>query len=123
MREKFPEIIERYRQGHPVIPGMESRRGDKNGFFVIPKNGNRFRIILSDEGGWDHISVSLNRRRCPFWDEMCWVKNLFFDPQEAVVQFHPAKDHYVNNHEFCLHIWRFQKGFPVPHPIMVGLKL
>ena len=44
-------------------------------------------------------------------------------PSEATVQFHPAMADYVNNHEFVLHIWRpIVVVFPVPDPIMVGLK-
>lgn len=51
--------------------------------------------------GWEHVSVS-TRRRVPNWTEMCFVKDLFWAPEECVVQFHPPKSEYVNNHPlFC----------------------
>ncbi len=37
---------------------------------------------------------------------MCFVKNLFWRDDEAVMQIHPKKSEYVNNHPFCLHLWR-----------------
>jgi len=37
---------------------------------------------------------------------MTTVKNLFFDPDELVIQFHPPKKDYVNFHKNTLHLWR-----------------
>lgn len=54
---------------------------------------------------WEHVSVSLENR-CPTWDEMAKVKNAFWNDEETVVQFHPARSQYVNVHPFCLHLWR-----------------
>ncbi len=63
---------------------------------------------------WQHVSVS-TPTRCPTWREMCWVKDQFFDPEEWVVQFHPAKSDYVNDHEYTLHLWRpLGIQFPIP---------
>ena len=61
------------------------------------------------EGGWEHVSVSpcsQKRKTCPTWEEMCAIKNMFFENDEAVVQYHPPKSDYVNNHPYCLHLWR-----------------
>lgn len=55
--------------------------------------------------GWEHVSVSLYNR-LPTWDEMCLVKSLFWDEEETVIQFHPKKSQYVNQHPFCLHLWK-----------------
>ena len=33
-------------------------------------------IIASWCGGWEHVSVSL-QNRCPTWDEMCRIKDIF----------------------------------------------
>jgi hypothetical protein len=77
-------------------------------------------VIVSFGGGWDHVSVSLSENRCPRWDEMCLVKDMFFEPEETVVQYHPAKSQYVNNHPLCLHLWRSQKDdMPVPDKNLV----
>lgn len=64
-------------------------------------------VVWSNGGGWDHVSVSY-RKKNPTWDEMCRVKDLFFDETETVIQYHPKKSEYVNIHKHCLHIWRKQ---------------
>ena len=85
----------------------EGPAGSMNGFFGVKRGSANLRIMVSEGGGWDHVSVSL-ATRCPTWEKMCWVKDLFFEPHEAVMQLHPAKSEYVNYHEFCLHLWRPQ---------------
>lgn len=79
-------------------------------------------VIFSTGGGWEHVSVSFNHR-CPTWEEMCEIKRMFFHPDEVVVQYHPAESEYVNNHQYCLHLWRPQKqDMPMPPAWMVGVK-
>lgn len=57
--------------------------------------------------------------KLPSWDEMCWIKHLFFKPEECVVQFHPPAERYVN-YEPVLHLWRPQDiEFPMPPLICV----
>ncbi len=62
-------------------------------------------VVFSWGGGWEHVSVSYSNR-CPTWEEMCRVKDIFWYDNECVVQFHPPKSEYVNNHPYCLHLWR-----------------
>lgn len=94
--------------------------------------GYVIQVIASTGMGWDHVSVSLlnNTRgnvrlmdrvdRCPTWAEMCHVKDLFFDPSEVVIQYHPSAKDYVNRHPFCLHLWKPQGiELPTPNTIMV----
>lgn len=70
--------------------------------------------------GWEHVSVS-TRRRCPNWVEMCFVKDLFWDAEEAVAQFHPPRSRYINNHPYCLHLWRPKHVvLPLPPDHLVG---
>ena len=91
-----------------------------NGCFMLPYKGETFCVIASDGDGWDHVSVSL-RSRCPTWAEMCFVKALFFDPEETVMQLHPPKSQYVNMHKYCLHLWRPQNSrIPAPPTYMIG---
>lgn len=90
-----------------------------------------FLCIASDggvEGGtpWEHVSITIVHpleKRCPTWEEMCVVKNLFWDKSDCVVQYHPPEDKYVNQHPYCLHLWR-KPGFdmPVPEPNLVGMQ-
>lgn len=76
-------------------------------------------IIASWGGGWEHVSVSL-KNRCPTWDEMCIIKDIFWKDDEVVVQFHPKKSEYVNIHPYCLHMWRkIGSEFETPPKIFV----
>jgi len=100
-----------------------SRESDgNNGAFQIPFESYLLRIIVSDGMGWDHVSVSLPNR-CPNWKEMCFIKELFFEDEETVVQYHPKKSEYINNHPYCLHLWRKQdQEMFLPPSFMVGAK-
>lgn len=94
---------------------------DKNGHFMIAyQNTNvKFFVIATNHNGWDHISVSL-KNRCPNWIEMCFVKDLFFDEDEVVIQIHPKKGNYVNLAKSCLHLWKDQNNeFGLPEECMV----
>lgn len=81
-------------------------------------------VVFSWGAGWEHVSVApLNRRIVPSWDFMCKVKDMFFNPEEWAVQFHPAKSEYVNNLPNCLHLWRsLNEPQPIPPSILTGIK-
>jgi hypothetical protein len=77
-------------------------------------------IVFSDGEGWEHVSVS-TPGRVPNWDEMTFVKHLFWSPEDCVIQFHPPASRYVNVHPHCLHLWRPQgQVLPMPPTWMVG---
>lgn len=116
--------------GAPV--GMDSNYGDSFGVFIIPHNGHTLRMIMSDgdyrasglskEFAWEHVSVSL-ADRCPIWEEMSFVKNLFWHDDETVIQFHPKKSEYINHHPYTLHMWRpLNFDFPLPPTATIGPK-
>ncbi len=88
----------------------------KNGAFKVFVGGRSFFVIASSGDGWEHVSVHpKNKKRCPTWDEMCAVKDMFFEPEEVVMQLHPAHSEYVNNHPYCLHLWRpLEREIPLP---------
>lgn len=97
---------EKHRAKHPYLG--TSPYGANFGYFEL---GN-LRIISSGDAdltpaseGWEHVSISLPDR-CPTWEEMSKVKDLFWRDDETVIQIHPPKDQHVNNHPFCLHLWR-----------------
>jgi hypothetical protein len=46
---------------------------------------------------------------------MCFVKDLFWDDEECVMQLHPPKSDYVNCHPNCLHLWK-PVGQDIPRP-------
>lgn len=105
-----------------------SEKDGNQGAFVIPirvKDKRRsFQIIASEGQGWEHVSVSLPDR-CPTWGEMCKIKGLFWGDEDLVIQLHPPKSDYVNNHPFCLHLWRkcgTNNFAETPPSYMVGIK-
>ena len=59
-----------------------------NGIFIITslKLKRRLSCIASDGLLWDHVSVSV-AGRCPTWLEMCFVKSLFWDDEDTVIQY------------------------------------
>jgi hypothetical protein len=76
------------------------------------------------EWKWQHVSVSIEHdKQPPRWKIMCYVKDLFWEPEDWVCQFHPAKSEYVNYNPACLHLWRpLVEKLPTPLAIMVGPK-
>jgi hypothetical protein len=51
---------------------------------------------------------------------MSYVKDLFWKPEECVVQYHPPMSEHINLHNYCLHLWRQKDGtFPMPPTILV----
>jgi len=118
-------------------PSLEYGRTEGEGYlgaFLIPGPcGDRLSIICSDgsdweacglEGEpWEHVSVKATDGRkgwrTPNWKEMSFIKDLFWNEDECVVQYHPAKSDYVNHHAAVLHLWRCKAGFPMPPRICV----
>lgn len=138
------KVPEQYRvKDHPFL-GSDSSYGN-NGFFIIPHNRISlyyYQCQVSDGMGWHHVSVSLIKEvsvqhtkgrakwikqtveRCPTWEEMCYIKSLFWDDEDSVMQLHPPKSQWVNNHPYCLHLWKpDQAEIPLPLQIMVGSRL
>lgn len=100
-----------------------------NGFFFIPyqkSNSLEYRVQASDGMGWEHCSISIalpgkQALRCPTWEEMCYIKDLFWDKEDCVIQYHPSKDQYVNRHPFVLHLWKpINQVIPIPDKSMIG---
>lgn len=118
MRAVMPEVVERGRDG-----GVKGR-GYGSFLLVHPDTGRTLRVIASDAAGWaddgmpgepwEHVSVSA-RLGVPRWEEMCWIKDLFWGPDEWVIQYHPAAADYVNVHPNVLHLWK-PVAVPIPTP-------
>lgn len=82
-----------------------NRYGMRCGIIKLPTGIQASVVAGSNEAGWEHVSIELKARRLPTWDEMCYVKDLFWDEEEEVVQMHPRKSEYVNLTD-ALHLWR-----------------
>jgi hypothetical protein len=74
------------------------------------------------ESGWEQVAVSTDRKRTPNWTEMCFVKDLFWDEEECVVQYHPPLSQYVKNSRYCLHLWKPRhQVMPAPPANLIGI--
>jgi len=115
------KIPEKYRVREGKMASDESF--GNNGMFIVSlKHQQKLLVLASDGGGWEHVSVS-RRDRCPTWEEMCQVKEMFWDDEDCVIQYHPPKSEWVNNHPNCLHLWRrIGMETPRPHPMLVGFR-
>lgn len=102
---KFPEKY-RVEDFNPVFTAIKKGNDIYSQCYIIPFKGRDLRVIGSIwVGGYEHASVSLPNR-CPNWEEMCHVKDFFWDEEEVCIQIHPKKSNYVNVHKTCLHIWK-----------------
>ncbi len=101
---------------------VASKDSDGNyGAFVALFKGEQYLLIASEGLGWEHVSISPMRNKMPSWNAMCFFKDMFWDAEDCVVQYHPPKSEYVNNHPYCLHLWRpVNKEIPRPDPALVG---
>lgn len=90
--------------------------------------GRKLFVIASNGMQWEHVSVSVRihkhgiypkrtELRVPIWNEMCFIKDTFWEASDSVYQIHPPLDKYVNNYD-CLHLWR-PIGFDIPMPPLI----
>jgi hypothetical protein len=110
--------LDAYRRRDRRVFEMYGSTGDETcGMFDLPcpRTGVTLVCLASAGGGWDHVSVSLPNR-CPNWLEMDHVKRAFFENHETAMQLHvPVADH-INEHPYCLHLWRPNDGREIPRP-------
>lgn len=99
------KVPEKYRITENHQLASNSRYGN-NGAFLIKYETYEVYCIASDGGGWEHVSVSYSTTKIPSWNMMCFIKNMFWDEEDCVIQFHPPKSEYVNCHPTVLHLWR-----------------
>ncbi len=103
--------------------------GDKFGVFYFTRGTTQIIAIASsgnEEIAWEHVSArarDFKGERTPTWAEMCWLKDQFWGDEERVVQFHPPKSEYVNNHPFVLHLFKpIGVEMPFPPSETVGIR-
>lgn len=126
-------VPEKYRETTGLLASTAA--DGNNGHFVIPfSNRAKAFVIASDGMGWEHVSVhvfsltrsgkyTIRQERTPTWAEMCRIKDMFWGEDDTVIQIHPPKSEYINNHKHCLHLWRpVGLKLPAPPSILVGIK-
>lgn len=108
---------------------------------IIASDGSEDPELAAKFGRWEHVSVhafkpegrragrligigsepSKGASRTPTWREMCQVKDLFWDGEDVVIQYHPRRSEYVNCHPHTLHLWRpLDATVPTPPAMFVG---
>jgi hypothetical protein len=113
-------VPEKYRVRTGPMPSDESN--GNNGQFIVKSLKLKIPLACqsSDEFGWEHVSIS-TKIRCPTWEEMCFIKDLFWDDEDQVIQYHPPKSAYINCHPYCLHLWRpIGRELIRPPSILIG---
>ena len=81
---------------------------------VIASNGRDWKDCGLSGEVWQHVSVSL-AKRAPTWREMEFVRELFFNDDELVLQFSVPREKHINVHDNCLHLWKPTETFiPLP---------
>lgn len=87
---------------------------------VLPQERSEFYFPMEDQRGyvsainflsddWEHVMLNgYWSKRCPTYEEMAHLKDIFWKEEEITVQVHPKKSEYVNNfgYEYNLHLWR-----------------
>lgn len=131
--------LDKYRSKHPAWGTSEP--GTMFGYFRAKSpDGSQLEIISSGErhapegpagadcfdtlgnhmSDWEHVSVSIRYGKVlPSWESMCFVKDLFWMPDECVVQFHPPESKYINVAQ-CLHLWKPPFDVILPPPFTLA---
>ena len=101
----FEEIVENIAIG--TLWGVQNMGRMKCGFVKLPNCGTCTVIWNDNESGWEHVSIAPKHKyNIPTWDDMCTLKDMFFNDDEEVYQIHPNKSEYVNIMDNCLHLWK-----------------
>jgi len=110
------EAINALPKGMAKIEGFDpsNSQGNHGGVAMFKIKGVFLAAIWSCDLGWDHVSVSC-RKRTPKYQEMKFMKRLFFRPDEWAVEYHPADENYISTNDNVLHIWR-PHGVELPQP-------
>ncbi len=110
-------VPEKYRLKTGVM--QSTAANGNNGVFIIDslKLKKPLRTQASDGMDWQHVSVSV-AGRCPTWLEMCFVKSLFWDAEDCVMQLHVPESEWISCHPYTLHLWR-PIGVDIPRPLQI----
>lgn len=116
------KTIEEIRKTPNLFIEAEAENDGIDGKYYDKYSGKYLNFIFSYQLGWEHLSVSMPGKT-PTWDQMCVMKDIFWNKNETCIEYHPKEEDYVNNHEHCLHIWKpTEQELPTPPSILVGFK-
>ena len=117
LMKDFEEILKSPRISNPEM-GMDGFRG------IISMPTWVGSVICTKGGGWFHTSVSpFNKRIMPSYEDLCMIKDIFWNEEEDVIHVFPKKSQYVNNVTNCLHLWEcYYKDMVLPPSCFVGIR-
>lgn len=116
------KTIEEIKKTPNLIIEAETENDGMGGRYYDRINNKWLNFIFSYQLGWEHLSVS-TPCKTPTWEQMCMMKDIFWNKDEACVEYHPKDEDYVNMHKHCLHIWKpTNQELPTPPHILVGFK-
>ena len=116
------KALEEIRKTQNLFIDAEAENDGMGGRYYDKQTGKFLHFIFSYQMGWEHLSVS-TPSKCPTWEQMCMMKDIFWNKDECCVEYHPKEEDYVNNHPYCLHIWRPTKEvIPTPPTLLVGFR-
>ncbi len=118
MKTDFSHLEEFRMPDHPT---HASRRGHLFGTFAIRRGSSTVYVIAEQAhpiAAFEHVSAHVReangKMRVPSWAEMCWIKDLFWNDEETVVQYHVPRAEWVNTHPHVLHLWKPIDALPRP---------
>lgn len=97
-------------KGVRPLKTFNSPAGDLN-YFLVKYNNVSLKVAVShDFDGkitWEHVSVMPAKgKRLPSYQEMNFIKMLFWEPEDEVIHFFPKESEHCNLVDNCLHLWR-----------------
>jgi len=123
MKKTLPKEVEALRvrsgqlatnEGTGLNGAFVVKRGKHTLIFCIVSNGHGWDAAGFAGKVWEHVSVSL-KERTPTYEEMDYIKRLFWKDDETVMQLHVPRTDHINIHDNCLHLWRPKDGMiPLP---------
>ena len=69
--------------------------------------------IESDEKLWYHASITRGDGKMPTYEDLCWLRENFFQDRWAF-QYFPPKDQHISHHDKCLHLWSCLEEYEIP---------
>lgn len=106
--------------GLPLPPGWKAVRSPTVGakaFLSTTGIAVMASDLMINGKRWYHVSAS-RKARMPSYEDLVWVKEVFFGEDQPAYQVFPKKSEHRNFHPFCLHLWACLDGDPFPDPFL-----